>query len=73
MKPKQRLGRQHDSKNIDLDSCLPLGLGNFRRNVAVASGVLIMLTILFWLVTTPLIMYLVFVGVLVVIAKWLKK
>jgi hypothetical protein len=32
-----------------------------------------MLTFLFWLAVTPLILYLVFVAVLVVIAKWFKK
>jgi hypothetical protein len=32
-----------------------------------------MLTFLFWVAVTPLILYLVFVGVLVVIAKWFRS
>jgi hypothetical protein len=32
-----------------------------------------MLTFLFWLVMTPLILYLVMVALLVVLAKWFKK
>ncbi len=38
-----------------------------------ASGVLIMLTFLFWLAVTPLILYLVLVWLLVIIAEWFRK
>ena len=74
----ERLGRDHDSKNIDLDSCIPLGLGHFRRYVAVASGVFekenyAMLTFLFWLVMTPLVLYMALVALLAVIVECFKK
>jgi len=57
-----------------MDNCYALVLDCTRRDVAMASpGILIMLTLLFWVVMGPLILYLVFVGVLVVIARWFKK
>jgi len=52
-----------------MDNCLSLGIGHYRHHVALASGVLIMITLLFWVAVTPLILYLVFVAVLVVIAR----
>lgn len=64
------MGRQHDSKNIDLDSCISMGICLHLRDVAVAPpGILIMLILLFWLAISPLILYLVFVALLVVIAR----
>jgi len=57
-----------------MDNCIPLGIDHHRHHVALApSGILIMITLLFWLVMTPLLLYLVFVGVLVVLAEWFKK
>jgi len=56
-----------------MDNCLSMGIDQHRRDVALAPpGLLIMITMLFWLAVTPLILYLVFLGVLVVIARWLK-
>ena len=55
-----------------MDHCFSLGIDQHRFDVALASGVLIMITLLFWVAVTPLLLYLVFLGVLVVIAGWLK-
>jgi len=56
-----------------MDNCLSMGIDQHRHHVALASGVLIMITMLFWVAVTPLILYLVFVAVLVVIAKWFRS
>ena len=67
-------GRQHDSKNHVMDNCISMGINHHRRNVAVAPpGLLIMITLLFWVAVTPLLLYLVFLGVLVVIARWMRS
>jgi len=51
-----------------------MGIGQHRFDVALAPpGLLIMITLLFWVAITPLILYLLFVGVLVVLAEWFKK
>jgi len=50
-----------------------MGIGHHQHYVDLASGILIMLTILFWVVMTPLLLYLILVALLVVIAKWFKK
>jgi len=56
-----------------MDNCIPMGIDQHRFDVGLAPpGLLIMITMLFWLAVTPLILYLVFLGVLVVIARWLK-
>jgi len=55
-----------------MDNCIPLDIDQHRHHVALASGVLIMITLLFWVAVMPLLLYLVFLGVLVVIARWLK-
>jgi len=56
-----------------MGNCIPLGIGQHRHHVALAPpGILIMITLLFWVVMTPLILYLLFVAVLVVLARWLK-
>jgi len=50
-----------------------MGIGQHRLDVALAPpGILIMITLLFWLAVTPLLLYLAILGVLVVIARWLK-
>jgi len=50
-----------------------LAVNSYRCDVAVASGLLIMLTFLFWVAVTPLLLYLVLVALLVVLAEWFKK
>jgi len=57
-----------------MDHCIPLGIGQHRRNVAVApTGILIMITLLFWVAVTPLLLYLILVALLVVIARWFRS
>ena len=57
-----------------MDNCIPLGIDQHRFDVALAPpGLLIMITLLFWVAVTPLIVYLMFVGVLLVLAEWFKK
>jgi len=56
-----------------MDNCLSMGIDQYRFDVALASGVLIMITLLFWLAITPLVLYLLFVGLLVVIARWFRS
>ena len=66
-----------------MDNCVPLGIGHHRRHVAVASDLLILMahlfgrirpcSFLFCLAVTPLILYLAFVVVLVVVAKLFRK
>ena len=56
-----------------MDNCISMGIDQHRFDVALAPpGLLIMITLLFWVVMTPLILYLLFVAVLVVLARWLK-
>ena len=46
-----------------------MGIDQHRHHVALASGVLIMITMLFWVAVTPLLLYLLGLLVVVVIAK----
>jgi len=57
-----------------MDNCIPMGIDQHRFDVGLApTGLLIMITLLFWVAVTPLLLYLVFVAVLVVIAGWLRS
>jgi hypothetical protein len=50
-----------------------MGIGHHRLDVAVAPGILIMLTLLFWVAVTPLLLYLVLVALLVVLAALFRS
>jgi len=57
-----------------MDHCFSLGIDQHRHHVALAPpGLLIMITLLFWVAVMPLILYLAFLGVLVALGEWFKK
>jgi len=57
-----------------MDNCISMGIDQHRFDVALAPpGLLIMITLLFWVAVMPLILYLVFLGVLVVIARLFRS
>jgi len=57
-----------------MDNCISMGIDRHRRDVALAPpGLLIMITLLFWVAVTPLILYLLGLLVVVVIAKLFRS
>jgi len=57
-----------------MDNCIPMGIDQHRFDVGLAPpGLLIMITLLFWVAVTPLLLYLLVLGVMVVLAEWFKK